>query len=141
MFYTSKLKVDTKNAQINVEIADALNFDPLTGNYFSLSASDVKDSVLTTSSGTCSCSGMMKEVHYTVKLVTPTTPPANSNGKVYRIESIKATPVIYSNFVAQGDCKSKQSINQRFSIKFVYGEDQGQSKNPGYVAGQPLLIG
>ncbi len=67
------------------------------------------DSTITKASGSCSCSGAVKEVHYTVKVNNVSSTP-NIDRAHFEIESVSALVVVLNDTIS-GKCGSKQQIN------------------------------
>ena len=89
----------------------------------------------------CTCSGYVKEIHYTVR-VTPTEATNTITRAYFATNSVSVVVVIGSTPIT-GQCGSDAIVSQKYSIRFVSSDLQTQMKsgNPGYMVGKPLLLG
>ena len=92
---------------------------------------------------------MLKEIAYTVNVVEVIPPPEERKPAYLKIDSIDALVVVQDEVEGKKDPNTGNamvSVQQRFSIKFEKVGDPskivaGQSGNPGYIDGLPLLLG
>ena len=128
------------SSPISINITEAYTFDSQSRAYQKIDLSQFQNSSLTVNGSECTCSGLLKEVHYLVY----TQPNSSSSNTFFSISSISATVVISSNPVS-GQCSDSAQISQKYSIQFVTSSDisqvQSKSGNPGYITGLPVLVG
>eukprot|EP00347_Sterkiella_histriomuscorum_P004630 403359727 len=116
----------------------------VTNSYYADATATPTDPIMTRNAtdNTCSCSGYMKEIHYTIK-TTPTAATSTIDRPYFSMETVQATIVI-SNDPIQVTCGTKAKVQQKYSVKFVTTNTntiQHKSGNPGYIGGMPMLVG
>ena len=104
--------------------------------------STISASSFSSSGNSCTCNGVLKEVHYSIKVSTASGTMDTNNEPYFKIESVTALPVVMQEpFI--GQCGSRVAVSQSYSIKFETSASSSQfrSGNPGYINGLPLLVG